>query len=169
MLQIWTELRLRHTLLASWVEFDDYEDIRFGHIPPATLKEATEQASTAFGFKYEVTKDYILDSYLNGPRTLSDDKLAALFITTERPELDLERLTVKEGEEEEDVEFHFWLFATHFLGDGMALHTTANEFFELLGGGFEAAKDAGTLQWNADEHVVSILTLSNPKLTSHHL
>jgi hypothetical protein len=33
------------------------------------------------------------------------------------------------------AEYEFFLCATHFLGDGMALHQCANNFFTLLGSG----------------------------------
>lgn len=36
-------------------------------------------------------------------------------------------------------EYDLYLLSTHFLGDGMALHTTANEFFALLQSGVDAA------------------------------
>lgn len=65
----------------------------------------------------------ILDTYLNGPRTLSDDILSFLLVSTPSS-------TFQRGDDEQEYDFH--LFSTHFLGDGMALHTTANEFFTLL-------------------------------------
>lgn len=34
---------------------------------------------------------------------------------------------------ERAVDFEFMLCAAHFIGDGMALHATANDFFGLLG------------------------------------
>lgn len=160
-LDIWTELRLRHTLLSSFVEFEDYEDIRFCYVPPVTFANAREEAESAFGFKYGTTKDEMLDSYLNGPRTLSDHRLAALFISTEAAEIPCSGLNLNNTSGAQDAdqeqEFHFYLFATHFIGDGMALHSTANEFFKLLDGGFEAAKVAHTLQWQSNGLIVSLI------------
>lgn len=157
-LDIWTELRLRHTLLASFVEFEGYEDIRFCHVPPETFTEARDEAEAAFDFKYDTTKDEMLDEYLNGPRTLSDDRLAALFISTEADEVPI-GAGVDTASSEEEQEFHFWLLATHFIGDGMALHSTANEFFKLLDGGFHAAKVDNQLQCQPDGIVVRCIII----------
>lgn len=38
------------------------------------------------------------------------------------------------GDDDAEQEYDFFLFCTHFIGDGMALHSTANEFFTLLSG-----------------------------------
>ncbi len=67
----------------------------------------------------------LLDGYLNGERTLSDERLSYLVISTPEAEFN-------SPDTEHEQEYDFWLFSTHFLGDGMALHTTANEFFNLL-------------------------------------
>ena len=145
--EIWTELRLRHTLLASFVEYESFEDIRFVYKPPTTFDSALEQAKQTLTFKYGVEKDAVLDRYLNGDRTLNDDKLAALMITSATKKDELR----PDDEAEQLVEYDFWLFATHFLGDGMALHTTANEFFGLLGGELETAKAENKgLEWDVE-------------------
>jgi hypothetical protein len=63
----------------------------------------------------------LIDSYLNGPRTLSDDRLSYLILSqTEASDTELPR-------------HELLICATHFLGDGMALHQFANDFFSLLG------------------------------------
>ena len=67
----------------------------------------------------------LLDGYLNGERTLSDERLSYLVVSTPEGEFN-------SSDPEHEQEYDFWLFSTHFLGDGMALHTTANEFFNLL-------------------------------------
>ena len=64
----------------------------------------------------------LIDAYLNGARTLSIDRLSYLIIgsdNTNAPE------SVKN--------YDLMICATHFLGDGMALHQFANDFFVLLG------------------------------------
>lgn len=65
--------------------------------------------------------------YLNGPRTLSDERLSFLVFST--PEA---TFTSAEATADQEQEYDMHLFCTHFLGDGMALHTTANELFTLL-------------------------------------
>ncbi|GAA5859673.1 hypothetical protein JCM8547_006187 [Rhodosporidiobolus lusitaniae] len=124
-LDVWTEIVSRHALLASSVEFADYYDIRFRYEPPKTAAEARIKASSLLDLRTNQDGKVLLDAYLNGPRTLSDDRLAYLVIST--PESTF-------SSRDDEQEYDFFLFSTHFLGDGMALHTTANEFFTLLGG-----------------------------------
>ena len=64
----------------------------------------------------------LIDAYLNGPRTLSNERLSYLVVSSEDKSQDGER------------NFDFLICATHFLGDGMALHSFANDFLGLLGG-----------------------------------
>jgi len=62
----------------------------------------------------------LIDSYLNGPRTLSDERLSYLILS-------------QSGVSDAGLPNHDILIcATHFLGDGMALHQFANDFFSLL-------------------------------------
>jgi hypothetical protein len=64
----------------------------------------------------------LIDTYLNGPRTLSNERLSYLVVSSDDKSQDAER------------NYDFLICATHFLGDGMALHSFANDFFGLLGG-----------------------------------
>ena len=73
-----------------------------------------------------------LDSYLNGPRTLSDQRLSSLVLTTPSPSMS-DSSTVQS--------YDLFLFSTHFLGDGMALHTTMNEVLLLLAADGDANLD----------------------------
>jgi hypothetical protein len=63
----------------------------------------------------------LIDGYLNGPRTLSNERLSYLVVSSDDKSQDGER------------NYDFLICATHFLGDGMALHSFANDFFGLLG------------------------------------
>jgi hypothetical protein len=38
-----------------------------------------------------------------------------------------------EGTSTGELEFNWMICTTHYIGDGMALHATANDFFTLLG------------------------------------
>ncbi|KAJ7225260.1 hypothetical protein GGX14DRAFT_386181 [Mycena pura] len=89
----------------------------------------------------------LIDSYLNGPRTLSNERLSYLIVS--------QQPTAGESQTTETADpvpqnFALLLCATHFiggfieiytktiltdarLGDGMALHQLANDFFNLLG------------------------------------
>ena len=66
----------------------------------------------------------LIDSYLNGPRTLSNDRLSYLIVSS--------RMSSTNSMENAG-DYDFLICATHFLGDGMALHQFANDFFGLLG------------------------------------
>lgn len=72
----------------------------------------------------------LIDSYLNGPRTLSNDRLSYLVLST------------SEASETSSPSHDILICAAHFLGDGMALHQFANDFFTLLG----SAKTSGELE-----------------------
>lgn len=63
----------------------------------------------------------MIDSYLNGPRTLSNNRLSYLILS--------------EGEKSDGslANYELMVCAAHFLGDGMALHQFANDFLNLLG------------------------------------
>lgn len=63
----------------------------------------------------------LIDAYLNGPRTLSNERLSYLIVSQ------------SDGNLKGDQNIDFLICATHFLGDGMALHQFANDFFTLLG------------------------------------
>jgi hypothetical protein len=71
----------------------------------------------------------LIDSYLNGQRTLSNDRLSFLILSS------LQTFPLPNGiETENGQDFDLLICAAHFIGDGMALHTFADQFFGLLGG-----------------------------------
>lgn len=70
----------------------------------------------------------LIDSYLNGSRTLSNERLSYLIVScadTANPDVPGPKPTVQS--------YELLICATHFLGDGMALHQFANDFFGILG------------------------------------
>ncbi|GAA6031973.1 hypothetical protein JCM8097_003368 [Rhodosporidiobolus ruineniae] len=125
-LDAWTQIVSRHALLASSVEFNDYYDIRFRCEPPQNAAEARIKAASLLDLRTHEDGNSYLDAYLNGPRTLSDERLAYLVISTPSSSFSSDDTAAEQ-------EYNLFLLSTHFLGDGMALHTTANEFFALLG------------------------------------
>ena len=158
--KIWTEIRLRHTLLASTVEYESFEDVRCVYKPYTNFKSARLEAAENLSTRYNTSKDAVLNEYLNGSRTLNDDKLAALIISSPEPEVDISTLSLQEGQAEQLQRYDFFILATHFLGDGMALHSTANEFFDLLGGKLEEYEKANSgLQWNTENGEIVRLKL----------
>lgn len=71
----------------------------------------------------------LIDAYLNGPRTLSNDRLSYLIISS-----DYANTSIPTDHSQESVKnYDLMICATHFLGDGMALHQFAHDFFVLLG------------------------------------
>ncbi|TFK30927.1 hypothetical protein FA15DRAFT_662997 [Coprinopsis marcescibilis] len=125
---IWAILRQRHPLLAAKVRMNGYEDITFEYQPIQIVDDSIAEAETALEFRTQ-NKDDLIDSYLNGPRTLSNDRLSYLFISS------------PEGQSDDAETEHNWMLCTtHYIGDGMALHATANDFFTLLGNDNDEAK-----------------------------
>ncbi|KAF9535684.1 hypothetical protein CPB83DRAFT_901373 [Crepidotus variabilis] len=122
----WTIMRLRHPLLGSKVIMNDYNDIRFRYETPLSPDAALTIADQNLEFRSQ-TKDALIDSYLNGRRTLSNERLSYLVVAFTKTQEDVEH------------NFDFLICATHFLGDGMALHQFANDFFGLLGGSIDEA------------------------------
>ncbi|KWU46754.1 hypothetical protein RHOSPDRAFT_14898 [Rhodotorula sp. JG-1b] len=128
-LDVWSQILHGHPLLSATVEFRDYTDIRFqAQGVHADNQELHPRAQELCQFESGRDASTIISSYLNGPRTLSDDKLSQLTVSA--PEKDYDFSEGADGESPRD--FDFYLFSTHFLGDGMALHSTAHEFFGLL-------------------------------------
>ncbi|KAG8996935.1 hypothetical protein FRB93_000605 [Tulasnella sp. JGI-2019a] len=121
---VWAILRGRHPLLASEVVMEQgmYDSARYSYTPPGSPHETLDAATEAVHMRGIQGKDALISSYLNGPRTLSNSELSALLVSSEP--------TLHADGEEWNVLF----CATHFIGDGMALHQTANDFFRLLAG-----------------------------------
>ncbi|ORX40986.1 hypothetical protein BD324DRAFT_647886 [Kockovaella imperatae] len=115
---LWAYQLLRHPLLASHLRVRSYEDVSFVFPHAKDVDSALAVAEDRFIYidDDESYRDVdVIDSYLNGPRTLSSNRLAALILADR-------------GDHHE-----FMLLSTHYLGDGMALHTFMNEFYTLLG------------------------------------
>jgi len=116
-LHLWALQLLRQPLLASQIAFNSYENVSFVHPHHTSLDSALDSAEERFVFIGPENKDVdIIDSYLNGPRSLSSDRLALLVVA-----------------DKGDGAYELMLCATHYLGDGMALHTFMNDFYTLLG------------------------------------
>ncbi|KAJ7826164.1 hypothetical protein B0H14DRAFT_3088482 [Mycena olivaceomarginata] len=133
---VWSFLRLKHPLLASKVEMRHYDDIKFVYTLPESVTEAIESADSSLDYRSQ-SKDGIpcpyllrsfhlspemIDTYLNGPRTLSTKRLSYLVISQQQTELN-----------QELPNFGFMLCAAHFIGDGLALHNFANDFLQTDG------------------------------------
>ncbi|KAF5352707.1 hypothetical protein D9756_005938 [Leucocoprinus leucothites] len=132
---IWSILRVRHPLLAARVEMNAYADIRFVCDHPRSPEDILQSAQKNLEFRSQ-TKDELIDSYLNGERTLSNKRLSYLILSS-RPTPAPQNGTESESPEQN---FDLLICAAHWIGDGMALHTFANEFFGLLGSCLDEAE-----------------------------
>ena len=108
------------------------------YTPPLSPQDALKDARDSLEFN-QSAKDALIDSYLNGPRTLSNDRLSYLFLSSaETMPLTPPATPVPSSPHRVVVdqvsEFDLLICAAHFLGDGMALHTFANDLFTLLAG-----------------------------------
>ncbi|KAH7322044.1 hypothetical protein B0J17DRAFT_723724 [Rhizoctonia solani] len=122
---IWAAQRLKHPLLASRITPGlDVSSVRFEHTVPASVEEAIQLAAEESSFTSR-PKDDLLADYLNGPRVLSASRTSYLIIA---------------HDPEHDDKWHLMLCALHCIGDGMALHTCANEMLLLLGAGGEVGE-----------------------------
>ncbi|KAI0778372.1 hypothetical protein BD413DRAFT_630739 [Trametes elegans] len=149
---VWAILRLRHPLLCARAEMRDYDDVRFIYDAPSSAQDAYCDADANLEYRTQ-TKDEMIDAYLNGPRTLSNSRLSYLILseppsspvlmptpprTPSPTNVSLDVSSGSEDEAEVEVEgkheYELLICAMHFLGDGMALHQFANDFFGLLGG-----------------------------------
>ncbi|THH33423.1 hypothetical protein EUX98_g750 [Antrodiella citrinella] len=143
---VWAILRLRHPLLCTNVEMHAYDDIRFVYDAPTSPEDLLKDAEANIEYRSQ-TKDEMIDSYLNGPRTLSNTRLSYLILAKSlahsdpaipspppTPHLDGGSQTLSVQNATQPTYQHDLLIcAMHFLGDGMALHAFANDFFGLLG------------------------------------
>jgi len=111
--------------LSSKIQMHDYNDVRFVYTSPISPDDALNDAEINLEYK-SCTKDELIDEYLNGARTLSNDRLSYLILSQPVAEPGTDEST-------ESQQYEILICATHFLGDGMALHQFANDFFTLLG------------------------------------
>ncbi|KAI6163872.1 hypothetical protein EDD17DRAFT_1475849 [Pisolithus thermaeus] len=132
---VWAILRMQHPLLSCSVAMHSYEDVRFVYTPPLTPQDALDDADNNLEYK-PVSKDELIGDYLNGERTLSNQRLSYLIIADGSASLPTPPLTPQELNNVPDTDpnhnHDLLICAAHFLGDGMALHQFANEFFRLL-------------------------------------
>ncbi|KAG8931902.1 hypothetical protein FRC01_000591, partial [Tulasnella sp. 417] len=129
-LAAWALLLLRHPPLAARVipppsaasPFDtDYSQVKFSYTAPSSPAEALTKASALLHLRKDLSKDELIHQYLNGDRILGDDKLSCLILSEKASPAN-----------QDEAGYDILFCAVHFLGDGMALHRFANEFFTLL-------------------------------------
>ncbi|KAF9060310.1 hypothetical protein BDP27DRAFT_1339876 [Rhodocollybia butyracea] len=122
----WATVRSEHPLLMAKVIRDKNLEIPeisedepyFWFSPPTDpVKEAEECLVSTNSSKGE-----LISNYLNGPRTLSDERMSYLVISTS---------TVPQVSDEEGT-YDFFMCAPHFIGDGTSLHQCTHDLLTLL-------------------------------------
>jgi hypothetical protein len=101
------------------------------------------QSSRAFHFAE------LLDSYVNGSRTLSNDRISYLIISGDTSYIpDPAEKTMSSDDDVQN--YDLLICAAHFIGDGMALHQFSHDFFTLLGSESSASelKQALSQEWD---------------------
>ncbi|KIK97547.1 hypothetical protein PAXRUDRAFT_763851 [Paxillus rubicundulus Ve08.2h10] len=134
---VWAILRVRHPLLASKVVIRNYDDVRFIYTPPQSPEDALLNTENTVEYR-NASKDDLIGAYLNGARTLSNDRLSYLIVSQGGPpslptSASCQTTPTAEGTLEPIYTHDILICAAHFLGDGMALHQFANDLFGLLG------------------------------------
>ncbi|KAI0347793.1 hypothetical protein BDW22DRAFT_20030 [Trametopsis cervina] len=174
---VWAILRLRHPLLASHVSMHDYDDVRFVYKSPESSQDLLADADINLEYRTQ-GKDALIDSYLNGPRMLSNARLSYLVLsqppedepglltpprTPSPPAQSTSSSLPSANADELTRQYELLICAMHFIGDGMALHQFANDFFGLLGSERSAEELERTLEvewqerWMNDSGDASIL------------
>ncbi|KAJ3852675.1 hypothetical protein EV368DRAFT_40506 [Lentinula lateritia] len=118
----WAITRSHHPLLMAKVIRDrnsqTSQDEPFSP-PEDAVKEATE--SLVFN---TLSKDELISNYLNGSRTLSDERMSYLVISTSS---DLGTFA-----NNDEGKYDILMCAPHFIGDGASLHQCTHELMTLL-------------------------------------
>lgn len=109
---------------------------------PSSVDGAILDASENLEYRTQ-DKDELISSYLNGPRTLSNDRVSYLILSQPSSQLipspprtptSSTSSSSQDAPSEVEGSYDLLICAAHFLGDGMALHQFAHDFFTLLGG-----------------------------------
>lgn len=148
----WALQLVRHPLLASTISMRSYDDVAFLHNGPRSVDAALVAADARLKYFDDSTPQSLremdlVDAYLNGPRTLGNDMLACLVVRagTQRVAEQYGAAGPASAGDASLVSFEIMLCTTHFVGDGMALHTFMNELYTLLGGSMSAEDIADEL------------------------
>ena len=104
----------------------------YSYTPPPSPEAALIEARDYFEFVYGKTGEELAEAYLNGPRTLSDNRLCYLFVSLPSPSSQLShdagatfggRMTCELA-----------LCFAHTINDGTAAHYCTNDLLSLIGG-----------------------------------
>ncbi|KAJ3964696.1 hypothetical protein EV361DRAFT_941543 [Lentinula raphanica] len=124
----WAVVRSHHPLLMAKVIWDRNsglsrtadEEPYFWFSPP---KNAVREATESLVFN-NLSKEELISNYLNGPRTLSDERMSYLIISTSS--------SCEQTGDEDEGHYDLLMCAPHFIGDGASLHQCTHELMTLL-------------------------------------
>ncbi|KAG8948407.1 hypothetical protein FRC04_009777 [Tulasnella sp. 424] len=95
----------------------------FSYTAPTSPADAIRKASALLKLQKDVSRDEIMDRYLNGRRLLGDNRLSYLIFTENSPTT-----------EKDHAEFSLFICTAHFSSDGTTTHRLINEFFTTIAG-----------------------------------
>ncbi|KAE9398879.1 hypothetical protein BT96DRAFT_920492, partial [Gymnopus androsaceus JB14] len=119
----WAVLRQNHPLLRARVKIIE-EEPWFWFTPSKDVQHVLEEAKDSLTFN-SLEKDELISNYLNGSRTLSDEKMSYMVISTP---------STSNSSPQELKTYNLLLCAPHYIGDGSSLHQCVHDLFELLVG-----------------------------------
>ncbi|KAJ7485659.1 hypothetical protein FB451DRAFT_1432253, partial [Mycena latifolia] len=121
---VWAIMRLRHTLFACRVEMKPgcYEDAEFAYTPPASPRQALDEAEITSRLYDDISGPELLEDFLGGPRKLSSQNLSRLEVADHGP--------VRPGAHE----YHLIIMAHHAINEGLSFQRISDAMLQLLGG-----------------------------------
>ncbi|KAJ3995576.1 hypothetical protein F5050DRAFT_1573289 [Lentinula boryana] len=121
----WALIRSRHPLLMAKVIWDRNSGVSqtADEEPFSPPKNKVKESKESLIFN-NLSKDELISNYLNGPRTLSDERMSYLVISTpSHPE---------PSTDDDEGKYDLLMCAPHFIGDGASLHQCTHELLALL-------------------------------------
>ncbi|KAG5645158.1 hypothetical protein DXG03_006782 [Asterophora parasitica] len=110
----------------------------FRFTPPLTSHDALAEAQGALYFR-DQSKEELIDTYMNGPRTLSTERMSYLVVSSPSFSPTSTILTPQAGGTQQEQEadksyqtYHLFMVAPHFTGDGTSLHQATHDLLALL-------------------------------------
>ncbi|KAF9554294.1 hypothetical protein CPC08DRAFT_713036 [Agrocybe pediades] len=119
----WAIIYKRHPLLLCKVACEEHPRMPyFLFVPPKDVNQAVQEARNSLTLNSK-SKDELIFEYMNGPRSLSDNSISSLTISTSD-------ISVSTSQAQYDL----LMCAPHFLGDGTSLDIATHDLLTLLAG-----------------------------------
>ncbi|KAF9551544.1 hypothetical protein CPC08DRAFT_715049 [Agrocybe pediades] len=119
----WAIIRKRHPLLLCKIACEEHPKMPyFLFVPPKDVDQAVQEARNSLTLNSK-SKDELIFEYMNGPRSLSDNFISSLTISTSDNAVSTP-----------EAQYNLLMCAPHFLGDGTSLHIATHDLLTLLAG-----------------------------------